>query len=62
VIPFQSFACPHCGAPGMVNMGQAEYSCLCRFGAAGTDKAGKTKDKSVNNASTTSSDAGVKGA
>jgi hypothetical protein len=42
----------------MVNMGQAEYSCLCRFSAhgdkkatAGTDKAGKPKGKSVNDAS-----------
>lgn len=31
MIPTQSFHCPHCGAPGLVNMGQAEYSCQCRF-------------------------------
>lgn len=33
MIPTQSFHCPHCGAPGQVNMGQAEYSCLCRISA-----------------------------
>jgi hypothetical protein len=31
MIPNQTFSCPHCGAPGQVNMGQAEYSCTCRF-------------------------------
>ena len=28
----QTFHCPHCGAPGQVAYGQAEYSCLCRMG------------------------------
>lgn len=32
MIPPQTFHCPKCGAPGQVNMGQAEYSCTCRFG------------------------------
>jgi hypothetical protein len=31
-MPHTAFTCPHCGAPGLVNMGQAEYSCLCRMG------------------------------
>ena len=35
MIPTQSFHCPKCGAPGLVNMGQAEYSCQCRFAAVG---------------------------
>jgi hypothetical protein len=34
MIPTQSFHCPRCGAPGLVNMGQAEYSCQCRFSVA----------------------------
>lgn len=36
MIPQSTFYCPHCGAPGMVNMGAAEYSCLCRFNASMT--------------------------
>lgn len=32
MIPYQTFHCPKCGAPGQVNNGQAEYSCLCRLG------------------------------
>jgi hypothetical protein len=32
MIPWQTFLCPRCGAPGQVNYGQAEYSCTCRFG------------------------------
>lgn len=31
MFPHTAFNCPHCGAPGLVNMGQAEYSCVCRF-------------------------------
>ena len=31
MIPHTSFTCPHCGAPGQVNYGAAEYSCTCRF-------------------------------
>lgn len=31
MIPYQTFNCPHCGAPGQVNYGQAEYSCTCRL-------------------------------
>lgn len=34
MIPPQTFHCPHCGAPGQVNSGEAEYSCTCRFSAA----------------------------
>jgi hypothetical protein len=32
VIPYKEFNCPHCGAPGHVHFGQAEYSCICRLG------------------------------
>ena len=32
MIPYQAFNCPHCGAPGHVEYGKAEYSCECRFG------------------------------
>jgi hypothetical protein len=32
MIANQMFHCPHCGAPGQVNYGQAEYSCMCRMG------------------------------
>jgi hypothetical protein len=35
VIPNQNFYCPHCGAPGQVMFGQAEYSCLCRMSGFG---------------------------
>lgn len=31
VIPYQTFNCPHCGAPGHVEYGSAKYSCDCRF-------------------------------
>lgn len=31
MIPPQSFNCPNCGAPGMVEFGAAKYSCTCRF-------------------------------
>ena len=34
MIPPQTFHCPHCGAPGQVNSGEAEYSCTCRFSAS----------------------------
>jgi hypothetical protein len=27
----QTFNCPHCGAPGQVNYGQASYACTCRL-------------------------------
>lgn len=30
MIPPMAFACPHCGAPGQVVNGTAEYSCSCR--------------------------------
>lgn len=30
-IPYQTFNCPHCGAPGSVSYGQAQYTCTCRF-------------------------------
>jgi ribosomal protein S27E len=30
-IPFQTFTCPHCGAPGQVSYGSAQYSCTCRL-------------------------------
>jgi hypothetical protein len=39
MIPSQAFCCPHCGAPGLVNLGQAEYSCMCRFNANAYKKA-----------------------
>jgi hypothetical protein len=39
-VPAQIFHCPHCGAPGRVSMGEALYSCLCRF--ASTARASKT--------------------
>lgn len=31
MIPNQIFNCPHCGAPGQVKEGKAEYSCGCRW-------------------------------
>lgn len=33
MIPPQTFHCPHCGAPGQVEYGRAEYSCMCRMGS-----------------------------
>ena len=33
MIADQTFHCPHCGAPGQIKSGLAEYSCQCRFGA-----------------------------
>lgn len=27
----QKFNCPHCGAPGETQHGNAIYSCICRF-------------------------------
>jgi hypothetical protein len=30
-IPYQTFNCPQCGAPGSVSYGQASYTCMCRM-------------------------------
>jgi hypothetical protein len=43
MIPTQSFYCPRCGAPGLVNMGQAEYSCQCRFSVAPMERLDEIK-------------------
>lgn len=32
MIPNQTFHCPRCGAPGQIQAGVAEYSCVCRLG------------------------------
>lgn len=29
----KEFHCPHCGAPGWVSNGQAQYTCVCRLGS-----------------------------
>lgn len=41
MIPPQQFYCPKCGAPGQVELGQATYSCVCRYG---TYTAPETRD------------------